>query len=131
MASKPRSQWSPAYRRRIERAEAAGKTRAQARGHGPKAGVKEHVSRKAREAIRDRDMRSLAEEQFRKGRDAGARSPDELFAAYRAMGERNFRKLEAGIGQLAGRRRAGQSGSDLMAELAADYDMDESELYYG
>lgn len=33
MAAKPRSEWSAAYRRRIEAAEAKGKTRAEARGH--------------------------------------------------------------------------------------------------
>lgn len=45
MAAKPSSQWSDAYRRRMERAEAQGKTRQQARGHK----AKEHVERKARE----------------------------------------------------------------------------------
>jgi hypothetical protein len=40
---KPRSQWSKAYRRRIERAEAQGKSRQAARGHSRR----EHVSRKA------------------------------------------------------------------------------------
>ena len=34
MSAKPRSEWTPAYRRRVERAEAAGKSRTQARGHG-------------------------------------------------------------------------------------------------
>jgi hypothetical protein len=43
MARKPRSQWSPAYRRRMESAEARGLTRQQARGHRPH----EHVTRKA------------------------------------------------------------------------------------
>jgi hypothetical protein len=33
-APKPRAELSPAYRRRLERAEAQGKSRAQARGHG-------------------------------------------------------------------------------------------------
>lgn len=33
MARKPRSEWSPAYRRRIEAAEARGLSRSQARGH--------------------------------------------------------------------------------------------------
>lgn len=35
-ASKPREELSPAYRKRIERAEAKGKSRADARGHGTK-----------------------------------------------------------------------------------------------
>ena len=48
MATKPRSQWSEAYRRRIERAEAAGKSRQAARGHVSR----EHVSRKAREVAK-------------------------------------------------------------------------------
>lgn len=45
MASKPRSQWSAAYRRRIERAEAQGKTRQQARGHT----AHEHIERAQKE----------------------------------------------------------------------------------
>lgn len=45
MSGKPRSEWSEAYRRRVERAEAAGKTRQQARGHREK----EHVHRRERE----------------------------------------------------------------------------------
>lgn len=48
MAGKDRSQWSESYRRRIERAEAAGKTRQQARGHRQA----EHVSRATRNAER-------------------------------------------------------------------------------
>ena len=35
MAGKPRDQWSDAYRRRIERAEARGKSHQEARGHRP------------------------------------------------------------------------------------------------
>jgi hypothetical protein len=46
MARKPRSEWSPAYRRRIERGEAQGKTRQQARGKPPS----EHIQRASREA---------------------------------------------------------------------------------
>lgn len=46
VASKPRSEWSDTYRRRVERAEAAGKTRQQARGHVER----EHVRRRQRAA---------------------------------------------------------------------------------
>jgi hypothetical protein len=45
MAKKSRSEWSEAYRRRVERAEAAGKSRQAARGHKSR----EHVARKERE----------------------------------------------------------------------------------
>jgi hypothetical protein len=42
MARKPRAEWSDAYRRRIERAEAKGRTRQEARGHKKE----EHKTRK-------------------------------------------------------------------------------------
>jgi hypothetical protein len=45
VASKPRSEWTEAYRRRIERAEARGKSHQQARGHV----AKEHVVRREHE----------------------------------------------------------------------------------
>ena len=50
MAKKSRAEWSDAYRRRVERAEAAGKSRQAARGHK----AKEHVARKDRE-LKQRD----------------------------------------------------------------------------
>ena len=49
MATKSRDQWSAAYRRRIERAEALGKSRQQARGHR----AQEHVIRRERERQRE------------------------------------------------------------------------------
>jgi hypothetical protein len=55
MARKPRSQWSPAYRRRVERAEAKGKSRQQARGHKRK----EHAARKERETAKSVKLGSL------------------------------------------------------------------------
>lgn len=48
MARKSLDQLSPAYRRRIERAEAKGKTRQQARGHK----AREHVERRQKEAAK-------------------------------------------------------------------------------
>lgn len=47
MAIKPRESWSASYRKRIERAEAAGKSRQAARGHKPR----EHVTRKPKSAL--------------------------------------------------------------------------------
>ncbi len=47
MATKPRNEWSAAYRRRVERAEAAGKTRQAARGHR----AAEHRTRRPRGAL--------------------------------------------------------------------------------
>ena len=47
MATKPRSEWSASYRRRVERAEAAGKTRQAARGHR----AAEHRTRRPRGAL--------------------------------------------------------------------------------
>lgn len=69
MASKPRSQWSPAYRRRVESAERRGLTKQQARGHKPQ----EHITRaqRAREAGRltESDKRWLKRQQNRIGYD--------------------------------------------------------------
>ena len=45
MARKPRSQWTPEYRRRVEAAEAKGKTGAARRGHKPR----ENVERREKE----------------------------------------------------------------------------------
>lgn len=52
MAGKPRSEWSDTYRRRVERAEAAGKSRQAARGHK----AKEHVTRAARNRLRAENL---------------------------------------------------------------------------
>lgn len=57
MATKPTDQLSPAYRRRIERALAQGKTRQQARGHK----AQEHVYRREREREENEGL-SRAEE---------------------------------------------------------------------
>lgn len=43
--SKPRDQWSQEYRKRVERAEAKGLTRQQARGHKPKENVTRKVNK--------------------------------------------------------------------------------------
>ena len=48
MAVKPRSEWSEAYRKRIERAEARGVSRQQARGHK----AHEHIQRKQTDIAR-------------------------------------------------------------------------------
>lgn len=59
MARKPLSALSPAYRRRIERAEAKGQSRQAARGHKPR----EHVERKRREERRAADTGALTSAQ--------------------------------------------------------------------
>ena len=88
MATKSRDSWSDAYRRRIERAEAAGKTRQQARGHKEK----EHVARKERELLeaqtgkvsssQKQAMRKFVLEQAKKSRDK-ADDPDEIWDDYK------------------------------------------------
>lgn len=93
MARKPRSELSPAYRRRIERAEARGKTRQQARGHK----TKEHVIRKRREmseAARTGKLTSpqrqkikafLREQEPRIGSGIHATSAEDLWDDYRDL----------------------------------------------
>lgn len=63
MAKKPRSQWSAAYRRRVERAERAGKSRQQARGHRPR----EHITRAQNKArkVKRQVQRKLTKQQLR------------------------------------------------------------------
>jgi hypothetical protein len=54
MARKDRSQWTDAYRRRIERGEARGQSKAEARGHrtaSPGAGRSEYRERQYRRAV--------------------------------------------------------------------------------
>jgi hypothetical protein len=74
---KPRSQWSPAYRKRIERAEAKGLSRQAARGHR---GGREHVSRKAGFGLTP--AQSAAITKFAKAQAAKDRNgPDPIAAA--------------------------------------------------
>jgi hypothetical protein len=75
MARKPRSQWSPAYRKRIERAEAKGQSRQAARGHK---GGREHIARKAAKGLtpsQSAKVAKFAREQARK--DDNNPDPDE------------------------------------------------------
>lgn len=52
MPARDRSQWSEAYRRRIERAEARGLSRQEARGHR----AREHVERRERAQLRSQGV---------------------------------------------------------------------------
>jgi capsid protein len=71
MAQKPRSQWSEAYRKRIERAEARGLSRQQARGHK----AKEHVIRRQRERAREAAKADVTTEHKKAIRDYLRRLP--------------------------------------------------------
>ncbi len=146
MAQKPRSQWSDAYRRRIERAEAKGKSRQAARGHK----VKEHVLRKEHELREQAEtgkptsaQRSIIRRWARKqaSKDATA-DPSEMADAVvswaNEAGWEKFEKLRDTQKSLAKEYRQsgqpyGQShGMEFMDSLAEDIDEEvpSSWLYY-
>lgn len=89
MATKPRSEWSEAYRKRIESAERRGLTGPARRGHGPR----EHITRaeRAREAGRltEQEKAWLKRQQKRVGYDtasaAGKARWDAAVSAFRDL----------------------------------------------
>lgn len=93
MARKPRSEWSPAYRVRMDRAAAQGKTRQQARGH--KAG--EHIQRKEGKGLAPSLSARIDKFARNQARRAGSGDPDEaarrLKAWVREKGAGRFNDL--------------------------------------
>jgi hypothetical protein len=94
MARKPRSEWSPTYRARIERGEAKGKTPQQARGH--RAG--EHIQRKEGKGLAPSLSARVDRFARQQARRAGSGDPDQavrlLKAWTREHGARRFDALD-------------------------------------
>jgi hypothetical protein len=101
MASKPRSEWTPEYRRRVERGEAKGKSRQEARGK--RAG--EHIERKRREIAKTglTSSRKASIDKFarKQANRAGSGDPDEAVKRLRQWvaekGFDRFRELRATV----------------------------------
>jgi hypothetical protein len=134
MASKPRSEWSDSYRRRVERAEAAGKSRQVARGHK----AREHVDRRQREKSKaeTEGVLTSAERAYarRIGREFGPRAGDDpddaagmAVAFMRRVGAAHFKLQVRRQREAARRYRATQAnrtyvslGMGLLESWSAD-----------
>lgn len=87
MARKPRSEWSLAYRQRIERAEEKARregvpfTKSSARGHSTKQGKTEYQRRKESEQRRSGQFSPLTPSQIKQMRSFGATDSELLEAA--------------------------------------------------
>jgi hypothetical protein len=94
MARKPRSQWSPAYAKRMESAEGRGLTRQQARGHR----AAEHIQRKEGKGLAPSLSARVDRFARNQARRAGSGDPDEaarrLKAWVREHGVRRFDALD-------------------------------------
>ena len=101
MARKSRAEWTPEYRRRIERGEALGKTRQQARGKQ----AREHVERKRREVAKTglTSSQKASVDKFarQQAHRAGSGDPGEAVKRLRAWvaahGYGRFRDLKANV----------------------------------
>lgn len=104
MARKPRSQWSPDYRRRVERAEALGLSRQAARGHRPR----EHVSRKAGRGLPGSQSAAIDKFARQQAKRAGG-DQDQASAVLKAWvrehGFERFRELRATVQASEAQRR--------------------------
>lgn len=139
MAVKPRDQWSEAYRRRIERAEAAGKTRQQARGHKEK----EHIARKERElreattgkltTYQKQQMRKYVLKQAEKSRSTSD-DLQEVWDDYKDFffdkGYEWFLRLRTQHRALVKRGRGAVGNMEQLEALAANLDSEAWMLYY-
>lgn len=146
MARKPRSQWSPEYRRRIERGEARGKSRQEARGKH----AGEHRERRERERTKlgglDAYQRGKVDQFADKIAKRTGREPDAIAVKLRAwagrVGYQRFNAFKAEIRALEKaprirvrvRRRVGEriarieigggsNNAGRMRELFDEYDL--------
>jgi hypothetical protein len=145
MATKPRSQWSPAYRARIERAEKRGLSRQQARGHV----VKEHVIRKQKEKAKEAAKEGLLTTHKESIRRYLKRLPDKFAKSkegFKVVSDRVtqegwpwFEGIRNARNAMIANARRGRSmpGSEIFKSFAQDFDLDNDEsenleflLYY-
>lgn len=140
MAGKDRSTWSEAYRRRIERAEAAGKSRQSARGHKQR----EHVQRKAREislgyltSSQRQSVRKFAAEQAKRSGDDVKTTQAAMLEWATLQGFARFQQFRDAVREMSGQYRRSikrgtyeSHGLGLLEMLAREYQVDNEKWFY-
>jgi hypothetical protein len=131
VAAKPRSQWSAAYRKRVESAERRGQTRQQARGHGSAAreGRSEAQQRRERRISRLIEQTEVPEKREQTTGEVYAELT-EIMRGNQAAMLRYLNKLRELMVEY---REYGPGVDDLLDELhdiTDEYEMDGSWFYY-
>ena len=91
MARKPRSEWSPAYRARMDRAAAQGKTTQQARGH--RAG--EHIQRKAGKGLAPSQSAQISKFAHEQAHRRGADGDEAALRLKQWVRDKGFARFQA------------------------------------
>lgn len=136
MASRPLDQLSPAYRRRIERAMAQGKTRQESRGHRPGEARERAERERAEEGISSNERRSI--EAFASRAENQHIDEEDLLDYARSNGYAKFQQYRATLAALRlsyrqeshGDKYASR-GTEFLDDMGDDLDLpDTTWLYY-